>query len=241
MTRNPGAVTERQIGEKDRTVWIARSTDDGATWSAPIEITSQVKQPGWTWYATGPGNGIQLRSGRLVVPCDHNIGPEQRYSHVIYSDDRGASWKIGGIAEEKTNESAVAEFPDGELVLNMRSYHGKNRRAVQRSRDGGITWSALELDPVLIEPVCEASMITTGKMLLFSNPAAVTRTNLTVRASDDGGHRWKASRVVWEGPSAYSSLVALRGGRVGLLYELGSARPYERIAFTTFTTGWLTK
>src|SRR3979490_1453926 len=85
LTSNPGRVTERQTGPRDRTVWITRSTDDGASWSAPAEITTQVKHAGWTWYATGPGNGIQLRSGRLVIPCDHNASDGSRFSHVIYS------------------------------------------------------------------------------------------------------------------------------------------------------------
>ena len=72
LTGNPGAATERQITEAApgavRSVWITRSTDDGASWSPPVDITAQVKRPDWTWYATGPGNGIQLRSGRLVIP-----------------------------------------------------------------------------------------------------------------------------------------------------------------------------
>jgi sialidase-1 len=241
LTRNPGSVTEAQTNTRDRTVWIMRSTDDGATWSDPAEITSQVKKPEWTWYATGPGNGIQMRSGRLVIPCDHNVGASQRFSHVIYSDDRGSTWKIGGIAEEKTNESAVVELPGGGLLFNMRSYHGKHQRAVQRSNDGGLTWGPLQLDSVLIEPVCQASMIMAGKRVLFSNPAATTRTRMTVRASSDGGRTWSASRVLWEGPSAYSSLAALRGNTIGLLYELGDARPYERIAFAKFDIGWLGK
>jgi sialidase-1 len=241
MTRNPGTVTERQTGERDRTVWISKSTDDGATWSAPADITAQVKPAGWTWYATGPGNGIQLKTGRLVIPCDHNTGPELRYSHVIYSDDRGATWHVGGIAEEKTNESAVVELPGGELVLNMRSYHGRNRRAVQRSRDGGITWSPLMLDDALVEPVCQAGMIASGRVVLFSNPAATARIRMTVRRSGDGARTWPVSRVVWEGPSAYSSLAALRGGGFGLLYELGDKGPYERIAFAAFDNKWLEK
>jgi sialidase-1 len=231
LTRNPGNVTERQTGSRHRTVWITRSTDDGVTWSPPAEITAQVKLPDWTWYATGPGNGIQLRSGRLVIPCDHNTGPTDRFSHVIYSDDRGVTWKIGGTAEAQTNESAVAELANGELVLNMRSYHGKNRRAVQRSRDGGLTWSPLVLDEALIEPVCQASMIRAGKRLLFSNPAATTRTRMTVRESRDGGRTWPKSRVIHEGPSAYSSMALLRGGGVSLLYEMGEHGPYERIVF----------
>ena len=241
LTRNPGAANESQIthGAGERTVWITRSTDDGATWTVPREITSQVKRPDWTWYATGPGNGIQLRSGRLVIPCDHNVGATERYSHVIYSDDHGATWKIGGIAEAQTNESAVAELKDGLLVLNMRSYHGKSRRAVQRSRDDGLTWSPLELDPALIEPVCQGSLIADGKLLLFSNPAATTRTRMTVRLSTDGGRTWRASRVVHEGPSAYSSLAVLRDGTIGLLYELGETGPYERIAFARFDVRWL--
>ena len=251
MTSNPGAATEQQIAGRapgaSRTVWITRSRDDGATWATPLEITSQVKRSDWTWYATGPGNGIQLRNGRLVVPCDHNRQDgNTRHSHVIYSDDRGTTWRIGGVAEDKTNESAVAELKDGSLLLNMRSYHGKNRRAVARSRDGGLTWSAVELDDTLIEPVCQASLIAAvpaGRKpdgrLLFSNPAATTRTRMTVRLSEDDGRTWNASRVLYEGPSAYSSLAMLRSGAVGVLYESGERQPYERITFARFDVAWI--
>jgi sialidase-1 len=251
LTSNPGSVTEQQITKgayrAARAVWITRSTDDGATWTPPAEITAQVKRADWTWYATGPGNGIQLRSGRLVIPCDHNRREgDVRFSHVIYSDDRGETWKIGGVAEEKTNESAVVEMKNGGLLLNMRSYHGRNRRAVQESRDGGLTWQALRMDETLIEPVCEASLVSAvpagGKSngrLLFSNPAATTRTRMTVRLSRNDGRTWSASRVVHEGPSAYSSLAVLRDRTVGLLYERGEKGPYERITFARFDLGWI--
>lgn len=210
LTRNPGRVTESQIlqgAAPPRTVWITHSTDDGATWSRPAEITAQVTRPGWTWYATGPGNGIQLRGGRLVVPCNHSIREGGSFSHVIYTDDRGATWHIGGVAGGKTNESAVAELRNGDLLLNMRSYHGRNRRAIERSQDGGLTWGPLEFDAALVEPVCQASLVAAapaGKRsdgrLLFSNPAATTRTRLTVRFSQDDGRTWFASRLVEEGP-----------------------------------------
>lgn len=238
LTRNPGRISEAQIiqGNGERTVWLTRSRDDGAAWSAPVEITAQVKQPDWTWYATGPGNGIQLRSGRIVIPCDHNRRDgNQRHSHVIYSDDRGENWHIGGIAADKTNESAVVELKNGDLLLNMRSYHGRNRRAIQRSRDGGLTWSPLEFDETLIEPVCQASLISLGRgRLAFSNPAATTRTRMTLRLSKNDGATWTSTRLVYEGPSAYSSLARLRNGAIGLLYEKGSKSPYEAIVFQLF-------
>ncbi len=249
LTRNPGTATEARIiqGEAPpRSVWVTHSTDDGATWTAPTDITPQVSRAGWTWYATGPGNGIQLRGGRLVVPCDHNTREGGRYSHVIYSDDRGATWHIGGVAADKTNESAVAELKNGDLLLNMRSYHGRNRRAVERSSDGGLTWSPLQLDDALIEPVCEASLVSavpagrkSDGRLLFSNPAAISRTRMTVRLSRDDGRTWSAARLMDAGPSAYSSLAVLRDGTVGLLYENGSSNPYERITFAHFPLSWI--
>lgn len=251
LTSNPGWATEQQVTGgapgAERRVWISRSTDDGGTWTAPLDITAQVKRPDWRWYATGPGNGIQLRGGRLVVPCDHTAGGgHSSHSHVIYSDDRGATWKIGGVAGDQTNESAVAELKDGSLLLNMRSYHGRHRRAVQRSRDGGLSWSPLEFDEALIEPVCQASLIAAAPpgrksdgRLLFANPAATTRTRMTVRLSEDDGRTWTASRVLYEGPSAYSSLATVGRLGLGLLYENGDRQPYERITFARFDMPWI--
>ncbi len=251
LTSNPGRVTERQIVEGEyppgRSVWLLRSADDGATWTAPLDITAQTKRPEWTWYATGPGNGIQLRNGRLLVPCDHiRRDNREMHSHVIYSDDGGRSWSIGGVAEARTNESAIAETSDGGVVFNMRSYHGRNRRAVQRSSDGGLTWSPLVLDEALVEPVCQASLAGAARpgrkpdgTMLFANPASAKRERMTVRFSADDARSWPASRVIHEGPSAYSSLAMLKDGSIGLLYERGDRTPYERITFARFTRKWL--
>ena len=144
----------------------------------------------------------------------------------------------------RSNESTVVELRDGSLMLNMRSYAGKNRRAVSISRDGGLTWTEPVSDDALIEPVCQASLIGFGKakpgVLLFSNPADTKRVNMTVRLSRDEGKTWSSSKTVHAGPSAYSNLVELKGNTAGLLYERGDADRYERITFARFPLKWLT-
>ena len=253
MTANPSGLTEKEIDQRSpkgaRTVWITHSSDDGVHWAAAREITASTKRPNWTWYATGPGNGIQLANGRLVIPCDHKVaGTNAMYSHVIYSDDDGKTWEIGGSAGPETNESAVAQLADGSLLLNMRSYAGRHQRATALSHDGGRTWSPVHLDPTLIEPVCQASMVRYGlagkadtDSLLFSNPADTERRDrMTVRLSYDGGKTWPVARVVYEGPSAYSSLAVLKDGTIGLLYERGATNAYEELEFARFNLNWLT-
>jgi sialidase-1 len=259
MTWNRGDDSETKIIQRTskdtRRVFACHSSDDGATWSRPVEITTDVKKGDWTWYATGPGNGIQLthgdHKGRLVAPCDHREAKTDRYcSHVLYSDDHGRTWQLGGTAPQLgTNECAVVELTDGRLLLNMRN-HGdrKNTRAVCSSPDGGMTWDHPGYDDMLIEPVCQASMLgyrsKTGNRegwILFSNPAAMQREKMTVRLSHDDGRTWPAARLLYKGPSAYSSLTALPDGRIGCLFECGANNPYEKITFTVIPTDWLSR
>ena len=246
-TWNLGADREPQIidgaSRDTRRVFVMHSSDDGKTWSAAREITPQVKQPDWTWYATGPVNGIQLRKGkyknRLIIPCDHiEAGTKKYYSHTIHSDDGGTTWALGGTTpSDQVNESTVAELPGGKLLLNMRNYTSVRIRQTAWSRDGGATWSPLRGDTALIEPVCQASLLrydAPGRkpFLAFSNPASQTsRVHMTVRISYDHGKTWMRKALVHEGPSAYSNLVVLPNGNLGLLFEGGAKSPYEGIAF----------
>jgi sialidase-1 len=247
MTHNLGPDTQEQIldgkSKGTRTVWVTRSTDDGATWSRPVEITRDVKKAEWTWYATGPGVGIQLKTSRLVVPCDNYVaGTRARQAHVITSDDGGKSWKLGGVVGPDCNEAQVAELADGSLVLNMRSYRGNNRRLVATSKDGGLTWSRPVEAAALVEPVCQASLVRhrgDPGGLLFANPASKKRERLTVRFSPDGGKTWPAGQILHPGPAAYSCLAVLPDGSIACLYERGDKTPYETITFARFSLGWL--
>jgi sialidase-1 len=246
-TWNLGTDHEPQIiartAQDTRRIFVLSSSDDGLSWSKAREITSDVKKPDWTWYATGPCNGIQLSEGRykgrLVIPCDHiEAGSRKYFSHTIHSDDGGATWVLGGSTPtDQVNECTVAELPKGRLMLNMRNYNKTRYRQTSVSKDGGMTWSDLRQDTTLPEPVCQASLIRiNGKgsrpVYAFSNPASQkSRVNMTVKFSYDNGGHWVSPIVVHAGPSAYSNLISLSGGRLGLLYEGGVRSAYEGIAW----------
>lgn len=239
-------------GLAPRTVWLTCSRDDGVTWEEPREITSQVKDPSWTWYATGPGHGIQLASGRLVVPCDHIVGRDLNrhtdpyHSHVVVSDDGGRTWRIGGIVPEGTNECCVAEVEDGSLYINCRNYRGDKRRAAAWSSDGGDSFSDHAWVDELVEPICQASMVCLSSRaprrascVLFANPASEARERLTVRLSDDGCRSWKVDRVLYEGPAAYSDLAVTDDLEILCLYERGTETAYEHLTLARFDVDWL--
>lgn len=266
LTHNLGSDHEKDIINKSsrgtRTVWATASFNDGVSWSYPKEITTTTKKPSWGWYATGPGTGIQIkngpRKGRLIIPCDFSYddpngkvanGPYEYGSHIIYSDDHGRTWQLGGTITPKMNECQVVEVADGNgtLLMNMRSYTGEGQRAQSFSYDGGISWTAPKSIPDLVDPICQASFIRASwkdknqkSTLLFMNPASPSiRHNMTVRASFDEGKTWPVIRTVFPGPSAYSSITMLSDGNAGLLYEAGIKSPYESIRFEILSGSFL--
>lgn len=254
--------------------FYSRSDDDGKNWTVPTEITASAfdplkKQYDWKVLATGPGHGIQLKSGRLLVPVWLSLGTgghAHRPSVVttIFSDDGGKTWKPGEIAVPNTkdwinpNESTVAELPDGTVMLNARSESKANRRLVTFSADGATKCSTPAFDDALVEPICMGSLLAvpgTKPLLLFSHPDNLLkagkdgtpgvgrdRKNVTVHASDDGGKTWGTKRSVETGPSAYSDLGRAKDGTVLLLYERAAEKgttPYGRLTLARFPVEWL--
>ena len=258
-TWNNGKDPEKNIIDETsidtRRIFVIKSTDDGLSWSKPEEITKDVKEANWTWYATGPCQGIQIRNGqykgRLLIPCDHIESQTKKYfSHVIYSDDNGKTWRLGGSTPaDMVNECTLAELADGKIMLNMRNYSQSERyRKTSVSEDGGITWSALRTDPVLSEPICQGSLhrysfSNEGKSrLLFLNPSDTEkRKNMTLRLSNDDGTSWSWSLVLHPGPAAYSDVIKLADGNIGCFYEAGAEHPYEGLAFDIISLKQLEK
>ncbi len=236
-------------GKDTRRVYQTHSDDHGQTWAQPREITSAVKDPSWWWYATGPGVGIQIKNGphknRLVIPSNYTT--QGHYgAHTLYSDDGGESWSISDWIQPTVNESQVVELSDGRLMMNMRTQGVKETkrpysgyRSIAFSDDGGQTWSDPVADDELGDPVCQASLIRyDDKHLLFSNPSPPIslergpRERMTIRLSRDNGQNWPAEYVVYEGPSAYSSLTKTTDNRVGILYEKNKDIAFARIPFS---------
>ena len=227
-----------------RRIFMMSSDDNGKTWSGRRDITKQTQRrcredekgryvdppaPGeWGWTGLGPVHGIVKQKspnkGRIVVAGRHLAEDSKTYSHVIYSDDNGQSWKIGGSLSLRSTESTVVELSNGDIMLNSRSLGGVKRRTVGISKNGGESFQPAYVDSQLTEPGgVQASLLRYGSKILFSNPMSTKgRTRGTIRFSEDNGKSWKpyVTYVPRGQYSSYSDMVRVKGG-IGLLFEWG--------------------
>ncbi|MEG1741199.1 MAG: exo-alpha-sialidase [Akkermansia sp.] len=226
---------------------ISSSDDDGKTWSKPINITDQIKDQAWGVIFQGPGNGICLKDGTLVFPCQFWMDIEKNgkkhrtpHSSLIYSKDGGKTWTCGTACREGTSEAQVVELADSSIMINARNENRSGYRVIYVTKDLGKTWQAHSTndDKIngLMEPgACQASIIAVPRKggveraLFFSNPNSHNgRRNMTLKVSTDQGRTWEEkNQLLYDerGGSGYSSLAPINDQYIGVFYE-GSGSIY---------------
>ena len=241
--------------------FMAISRDEGKTWIHERMII-HPDNAGYRGHSHGSSPGIALCSGpyygRLLAPARFQQKPGEElhtlqnhhYNCTLYSDDHGKTWQTGGSVQVGTGEGCLAELSDGTIYFNSRAYFLDGRRRVAWSHDGGETFEDFAVDDTLIEPTgggCNAGMArfprrpsTGNDLILFCNPASDERKKLTVRLSRDGGRTWSLSKIIHEGPAAYSSMAVSADGTIVVLYENGEKHPYEKVSIARFNLKWLT-
>jgi sialidase-1 len=210
---------------------ITESGDDGLTWTQPVSITPQVKDPAWKLFFQGPGNGMVMKDGKLVFPAQYWDASHMPYSTLIYSDDHGKTWKSGIGAKSNTTEAQLIETTPGKIMLSMRDNRGKFR-SVATTTDFGKTWvehptSCNTLpDPVCMAGFIRASVNWNGSMrdvVFFSNPATPAgRYNMTIKASTDLAESWPSQfqlLIDERNCYGYSVMTKIDDNTIGFLYE----------------------
>lgn len=230
-----------------------RSDDDGITWNRPVEITGAFEkfrsEYDWKIIATGPGHGIQLRNGRLLLPVWLSLGEGASHhspsvAAVIFSDDHGTNWQRGDIAIQNSattpnpSEAELIQLADDRVEMNARTEAKEKQRVAAFSADGATGWSKPMLQAQLPAPVCMAGIVRYSvqsvakkNRILFSQPLPAAglhtvdskqdRRDLTIRLSYDEAETWPVQKILESGPAAYSDLAVQLDGTVLCFYERG--------------------
>ncbi len=221
-------------------VWMSYSDDDGINWSTPV-YQPHLTHSDWKWIGLGPPGGIQLSSGRLLVPAYHTNkwkgdGCASR-GHTLYSDDHGETWSIGSEDFGRpylANECQAVELANGSVLINARTV--LNHRVQVISNDGGLTFGDPYIPKELVQPLegCEGSLVrdNLSNKLYFSDPYShsVVRVNMTIYESSDEGLTWQYLTTVDKGSVAYSSLQVIPPSNADLTIQNKSSLVilYER-------------
>ena len=260
---------------KDSYLWMSYSDDDGKTWSAPQDITPMVKADWMKFLGVGPGVGITLQNGphkgRIVVPVyttnrtNHLNGSQS--SRIIYSDDHGKTWHMGGgVNDNRTlydgtvvdssnmnnyyaqnTEASVVQLNNGQLKLFMRGLTGDLQ--VATSNDGGITWdnyvARYDVPDVYVQMAATHTVQDGKEYILLANANGPGRKNGYIRVArveEDGELTWLHHHLIQEGEYAYNSLQQIGPKEFGLLYEHHEAggNPYT-LSFKKFNWDFLMK
>lgn len=220
---------------------ITKSSDNGLTWSEPVNITTMAKRKEWWLFAPAPGQGITMKDGTLVMPTQGRDSKGKPFSNITWSKDSGRTWTTSNPAFEGVTECNVVELSDGSLMLNMRDNRNRgdsitNGRRICTTTDLGKTWTEHPTSrKALIEPTCMGSIyrhVYTEKgveksILLFSNPNSYSkREKMTLKVSFDDGNTWPEDKWILYDQyisKGYSSITSVDENTIGILYESSQA------------------
>lgn len=247
-------------------LYVISSRDSGRTWDEARSLAGLFDGFPYNWalHGPGPGHGLQLSSGRLLLNCLHrrvivgNTVAERYYGVApLYSDDHGATWQATGEVPVQVaypiNEARLVQRSDGSVFVNGRAAAGgEGQRIVSVSSDDGLTWSQLAfdggtgslnaVDAGLLRYTGGPGSRDTGRVL-FSRPDSPVRRNMTVSVSYDEGFSYRYQRVINENRSFYSDLARLSDGTIVLLYGCDGdlAGVPRRVSVCRFSLEWLTR
>ena len=222
------------------------SEDDGITWSSPINIGAQVKDPEFKWMGFGPGAGASMADGTISFSCYANKdGIPDLFAFAIVSEDHGKTWKRTEPYTSYTCESQMVALSDGRWMACARDRKRGGTRMVAYSSDRGKTWTPMASEPQLPCPQCQAGLIRMTHpqapkgLLVYSGPEGkpTGRTRGMIRISDDDGKTWRFNQLVVPGSYAYSTPAVMADGRIGLIYE----HDHQEMRFIALDLGTLTK
>ena len=236
--------------------YIAKSYDNGQTWTEPEDITDFIfgdncivpEQRTWRASFFGSGNGLRTSTGRIIfVAAIREAAAQVLYNHAVYSDDNGQTWHVSGRASSSGDEAKVTELDDGRILMSIR--HGGNRW-YNISEDGGETWQpSTSTWYDITAPACNGDMIRytcvnqghDRNRLLHSVPYGSSRSHVSVYVSYDEGETWPIRKDIVPYSSAYSSLCILPDGTIGFYVEeaYAGASGYSTV-FYNFSLEWLT-
>lgn len=221
---------------------VTKSSDNGKTWSTPVDITSQVTKSSWHnhFKFITSGNGTQTKDGKLL----HTIVNLNSGLYVFGSDNHGDSWYLIDKSITPGDESKIIELNDGSWMINSR-VNKVGYRYIHTSTNEGLSWTTISA-PALPDPGCNASILRYSSVaegddknrLIFVNAKdAKQRKNLTIRISYDEGKTWSTGKTIYTGGAAYSSLTLLKNGEIGLIFEKDE---YKDNTFVSISMKWLT-
>ncbi len=209
-----------------QTGYVQRSVDGGRTWGAPLVLMDPARA------ITLPKRTRVLRDGRVLVaggyipltPAvpDFRTGLKHIQAALWLSSDGGLTWgeplvlltKEGSV--ELTEESDVAELPDGRLLAITRTNVPDRWQTLLRPAGPGYGVEALGKAPFPHSGMPEMLAAREGVTLHLATSG--------ISWTADAGKTWTDLGL---GTSYYPSAVQLPDGRIFVAAHLGSDDPYD--------------